>query len=75
MICNTTIIIPGQQYVKVEHNSEKDETLSKGFYHIHCFRNRLNGTQTLQKLQNEALDFIQRAKEIPGIKYEVGVVT
>lgn len=74
MICKLGIEIPGQQYVKVEHNSESDELLSKGFYHIDCFRRRLNGSEKQEQLQKEAFSFIRGAKKLVGIKDEEEVV-
>jgi len=53
---------------------KKDVILSKGYYHIQCFRDRLNGGQNLKMLQSEALGFIKGAKKLVGIKDEPEVI-
>jgi len=74
MICKLGIEVDKEQFVKVKHYEKKDIILSKGYYHIKCFRDRLNGGKNLQKLQVEALGFIKGAKKLVGIKDEPEVI-
>jgi len=67
MICKLAIELEKEQFVEVKHYEKKDIILSKGYYHIKCFRDRLNGNENLQK---EALRFIMGAKKLAGIKDE-----
>jgi len=71
MICKLTIELEKEQFVEVKHYEKKDIILSKGYYHIKCYRDRLNGNANLQK---EALSFIMGAKKLAGIKDEQEVV-
>jgi len=70
MICKTTIERGKEQYVEVKHYSEKEEILSKGYYHIKCFRERLNGSSEMGKLQKAAINFIKGASKKVGIEEE-----
>jgi len=74
MICKLGIEVNKEQYVEVKHYEKKDTVLSKGYYHIKCFRDRLNGGENLRNLQSEALGFIKGAKKLVGIKNEEEVV-
>ena len=74
MICKLGIELDKEQYVEVRHYEKKDIILSKGYYHIKCFRDRLNGGENLKKLQSEAMGFIKGAKKLVGIKDEEEVV-
>lgn len=74
MICKTTIMIGKEEFVEVKHYSDKEEILSKGYYHIKCYRERLNGTQEIKKLQKAALSFIKGASKKVGIEQEEEVV-
>lgn len=70
MICKTTVRIPGDKHVVVKDMDEKDELLSKGYYHIQCFRERINGASNLKRLQEQAMGFISGAKKKMGIEEE-----
>ena len=70
MICKLGIEIDKEQYVEVKHYEKKDVILSKGYYHIKCFRDRLNGTEKMNRLQSAALGFINGAKKKMGIEDE-----
>ena len=70
MICKMTVNIPGDEHVVVKHQDIKDENLSKGYYHIKCFRDRLNGAKESSKLQKAALNFIKGASKKVGIEQE-----
>ena len=74
MICKTTVLIPGDEYVINKHQSKEDVNLSKGYYHIKCFRERLNRTQELVKMQKSALNLIKGASKKIGIEQEEEVV-
>ncbi len=68
MICKLGIEIDKEQFVEVKHYEKKDIVLSKGYYHIKCFRDKLSGNNMLKKLQEEALGFIRGAKKVAGIE-------
>ncbi len=74
MICKLGIELDKEQYVEERHYEKKDIILSKGYYHIKCLRNRLNGGENLKKLQSEAMGFIKGAKKLVGIKDDEEVV-
>ena len=74
MICKLGIELDKEQYVEERHYEKKDIILSKGYYHIKCFRDRLNGGENLKKLQSEAMGFIKGAKKLVGIKDDEEVV-
>ncbi len=74
MICKLGIEIDKEQFVEVKHYEKKDVILSKGYYHIKCYRDRLNGTEKMNKLQSAAMSFIDGAKKKVGIKDEQEVV-
>lgn len=70
MICKLTIIKGKDEFVTATHYGVKEEQLSKGHYHIQCYRERLNGINSLAKLQQETLNFIRGAKRKVGIEDE-----
>ena len=74
MICKLTIELEKEQFVEVKHYEKKDIILSKGYYHIQCFRDRLNGGENLKRLQAEAMGFIKGAKKMVGMKDESEVI-
>jgi len=74
MICKTTIFIGNEEFVKVKHYSEKEEVLSKGYYHIKCYKDRLNGTQQIKKLQEATLNLIKGASKKIGIEQEEVII-
>ena len=74
MICKLGIELKKEQFVEVKHYEKKDIILSKGYYHIKCYRDRLNGSEKMNKLQSEALGFIKGAKKLAGIKNEEEVI-
>jgi len=74
MICKGTILIPRDEYVINKHQSKEDINLSKGYYHIKCFRDRLNGAKETSKIQRAALNFIKGASKKVGIEQEEEVV-
>ena len=74
MICKLGIEVDEQEYVGVKHYKKKDIVLSKGYYHIKCFRDRLTGGEKLRNLQSEVLGLVKGAKKLVGIKDEQEVV-
>ena len=74
MICKLGIEIEKEQFVENRHYEKKDIILSKGYYHIKCFRDRLDGGTALRKLQLEAMGFIRGAKKMAGIEEEVIII-
>jgi len=74
IICKLGIELSKEQFVEVKHYEKKDIILSKGYYHIKCFRDRLNGDASLNKLKAEALSFMKGAKKMVGMKEEEEVV-
>jgi len=74
MICKLGIELDKEQFVEVKHYEKKDVILSKGYYHLKCFRDRLSGSERLNKLQSEALSFIRGAKRMSGIEDSQEVV-
>jgi hypothetical protein len=74
MICKLGIEIEEEQFVEVKHYKKKDIILSKGYYHIKCFRDRLNGSDKLNKIQSAAMSFINGARKKVGIEDEKEVI-
>ena len=74
MICKMTILIGKEEFVEVKHYSDKEEILSKGYYHIQCYRDRLNGGNNLKMLQEKAARIIDFAGKKMGIE-EQEVIT
>lgn len=42
------------EFCEFKHMKNKNEILSKAYYHITCFRDKLNGGQNLRELQEKA---------------------
>jgi len=74
MICKLGIELKKEQFVEVKHYEKKDIILSKGYYHIKCYRDRLNGSEKMNKLQSTALSFINGAKKKVGIEDKKEVI-
>jgi len=74
MICKLEIEIEEEQFVEVKHYKKKDIILSKGYYHIKCFRDRLNDSDKLNKIQSAAMSFINGARKKVGIEDEQEVI-
>lgn len=63
MICKMTIQIDDEEYVKVQHYKKGEELLSKGWYHIKCYRERLNGNPYQNALQLKTLGILNKLGE------------
>jgi hypothetical protein len=74
-ICKMTINMDKEEFVEVKYYEKRDKIKSKGYYHLKCFRDRLNNAQGMNRLQREALDFVRKAKKKVGIEDDEEVVT
>jgi len=74
-ICKTTINVDKEEYVEARHFEKKDVIKSKGYYHLKCYRDRINNANGMNLLQREAFDFIKKAKKKAGIDDDEEVVT
>jgi len=74
-ICKMTIDLDKEEFVEVKHYEKKDIIKSKGYYHLKCFRDRLNNAGSMGKIHREALDFIKKAKRKAGMEDDEEVVT
>ena len=74
MICKMTILLGKEEFVEVKHYSVKEEILSKGYYHIQCYRDRLNQSSNLKKLQEKASKIIDFAGKKMGIEEEEVII-
>jgi hypothetical protein len=59
-ICRLAIEVDNEEYIEVKQYEKKDKLKSTGFYHIKCFRDRLNGTQVQNAVQMKALDILDK---------------
>lgn len=59
MICKTGIDMENE-FVEVKHYEKKDAVLSKGYYHVKCFRERLDGSSTLKAVQLKAMEVLEK---------------
>ena len=53
-----------EEYVEVKHYGEDSKVLSKGFYHIKCFKDRLNGSTMNNQLQLKAMQILNRVGSV-----------
>lgn len=65
MICKLGID-PDKAFVKVTEYKDKDNIKSKGYYHIECFRERINNSKNMQKLGVMAKSMLNKANQIIG---------
>jgi hypothetical protein len=73
MICKTAIDMD-KEYCEFKHYERIDVIHSKAYYHVNCFRERLNSTGEQKVVTKEALSFIKGAKKLMGIKDEEVIV-
>jgi hypothetical protein len=59
MICKTTVDID-EEFVTVEQYAKKGKLKSKGWYHINCFRERLDGSQFQKAVSLRAIDILDK---------------
>jgi hypothetical protein len=62
MICKLPIIVDEEQYVEVKHYEKKGKLLSNGFYHIKCFRDRINGSDSQKALVMKTMQLLNRVE-------------
>jgi len=70
MICKGTIIIPGDRHVKVKDIDEKEEILSKGYYHINCYKERLNQGNVVKEMSKKVMGLLNGVSDKLGIDNE-----
>lgn len=64
MICKTPIEVEEQEYVEVKHYKKKDKLLSNGFYHINCFRDRINSSDSQKMMTMKAMNFLTKVEKM-----------
>lgn len=69
LICKTTIDTDGE-FLDVKHMKNSKDTRSRAFYHIQCFRDRLNGAKEQKEALKLAVDTLKQAKEKLGLSSE-----
>ncbi len=74
MLCKMAIDMDGE-YCEFKHYRKIDDIISKAYYHVKCFRDRLNSAGEQKIIQKEALSFIKGAKKLMGMKEEEVNVT
>ena len=67
LICQTAIDTENE-YCEFKHLKKKDEIKSKAYYHVNCFRNRLQGPANANKLMKETMNILKVVKERAGIE-------
>lgn len=67
LICHTAIDIDNE-YCEFKHYKKKDTIKSKAYYHINCFAERLRGPANANKLMEQTLGLLKKAKEKMGIE-------
>jgi hypothetical protein len=73
LICHTTINTD-DEYCEFKHYKRKEEIKSKAYYHINCFRRRLQGPDNANKLMEETMSLVKAAKEKMGIEDKQEVI-
>jgi hypothetical protein len=70
IICNICKlnIDTDKEYCEFKHYKRKDEILSKAYYHINCFRERLNGSSEINAMKKRANEILKKAGEMIGIE-------
>ena len=73
LICHTAIDTDNE-YCEFKHYKCKDTIKSKGYYHVECFRKRLSGSDTQEKLAKQGFALIKLAKEKMGIEEKEEII-
>jgi hypothetical protein len=60
MICKLGIKIGTEEYVEVKHNGIDNNIICRGFYHLNCFRERLNSSSLNNQLQKKAIEMLDK---------------
>lgn len=64
MICKMSIVVEEQEYVEVKHYKKKDKLLSSGYYHIDCFRDRINSADSQKMMTVKAMNFLNKVERM-----------
>ena len=70
MICKTAIDTD-KEYAEFKHYKKKDLIMSKAYYHIVCFSDRLKGTEEVKKLYQRSNWILSKAEGLLGKNEEV----
>jgi len=73
MICHTAIDMD-KEFCTFEHHENKDVIKSKGWYHVNCFRDRLNSSKEQSDALKLATNTLKQMKEKMGLQDEQEVV-
>jgi hypothetical protein len=57
LICHT-VIDTEKPFCKFEHYQNKKIIKSKAYYHVECFRDRMNGSETQNELAKKAMHLL-----------------
>jgi len=60
LICHTNIDT-SKEFCEFKTYKNKNEILSKAFYHVECFRERLRGSKTQKELAEKAFSLLEKA--------------
>lgn len=68
-VCNICklVIDESKEFARFTHFKNKKEVLSEAYYHINCFRERMLGSAENRKIQKDAKQIIDFAKQRLGI--------
>ena len=72
LICHLAID-HSKDFVRNTHFKNKDEKLSEAFYHTNCFREKISGITRLEKIQKQAVNLMNFAKDKMGFVEPVEV--
>ncbi|MFA6074076.1 MAG: hypothetical protein WC758_08215 [Candidatus Woesearchaeota archaeon] len=59
LICHTAIDLE-KEYCEFKHYSKRDSIKSKAYYHVECFRNRMNGSEIQRALAIKTNQMIEK---------------
>ena len=66
LICHTAIDTD-KEFCEFKHYKKKNEIRSKGWYHVNCFRGRLNNSKEQSDALKSALDTLNQVKSKFGL--------
>jgi hypothetical protein len=58
-ICKITIDVD-KEYCEFKHYINRENIKSKAYYHVECFRNRLNNSYATNQVQLKAMDILNK---------------
>ena len=59
LICHTAIDTDNE-FCEFKHYKDRDNIKSKAWYHVECFRNRMNGANVQQALASRTMAMMER---------------